>query len=321
MEVSSAATFRLKYGVEWRTLGVTIAAWLAFALFTLFWKDLGWLIVGPVGAYLVCLIGSLQHEAVHGHPTRSALVNEALVFLPVGLLFSYRRYKMLHLTHHKNDHLTDPDLDPESAYMEPQSWQGLPRPLKLLFTINNTMLGRFFIGPAISTVIFLKSELRLLASGDRCVAKAWLLHCLGLVGVFSWIGIVCAMPIWQYVMFIAYWGLALTLMRSYAEHRAHEDSNCRTVVVETNAIISLLYLNNNLHMAHHECPALAWYRLPSYYRDNKERLLRDDCGHLIKGYWRLLRDFGLKPIRPVAHPLPDSLKRQEKIELLGKEHI
>ena len=56
---------------------------------------------------------SLQHEALHGHPTRSAALNEALVFLPLGLLFPYRRFKMLHLRHHNNSALTDPYDDPE----------------------------------------------------------------------------------------------------------------------------------------------------------------------------------------------------------------
>ena len=46
-----------------------------------------WVVLAPLGAYLVALHGSLQHEALHGHPTRSAVVNELLVFLPVSLWF------------------------------------------------------------------------------------------------------------------------------------------------------------------------------------------------------------------------------------------
>ena len=72
-----------------------------------------------------------------------------------------------------------------------------------------------------------------------------------------------------------------------------------------------MFLNNNLHMAHHEKPGLAWYRLPAYYRQHKTRLIRDNCGYLINGYGQLLRQFGLKPKEPVAHPLPGSLKRQD----------
>ena len=46
---------------------------------------------------LVTLHGSLSHEVLHGHPTRSALVNELLVFIPISMWFPYRRYKSLHL--------------------------------------------------------------------------------------------------------------------------------------------------------------------------------------------------------------------------------
>jgi fatty acid desaturase len=117
---------RLK--VEWKTLGLIAGQWLAFGLLIFFWRDLGWWIVAPLGACLVCLHGSLQHEALHGHPTSSRLVNEALVFPPISLWFPYRRYRALHLKHHDNDHLTDPAFDPESYYLDPQAWSGTPRP-------------------------------------------------------------------------------------------------------------------------------------------------------------------------------------------------
>ncbi len=66
--------------VEWPTWGLIIAFWAAFGALTWSWALLPWWILCPVGAYLVCLHGSLQHEALHGHPTRSPLVNEFLVF-------------------------------------------------------------------------------------------------------------------------------------------------------------------------------------------------------------------------------------------------
>ena len=43
--------------------------------------------------FTVALHSSLQHEALHGHPTRHAPVNEALVFLPLGLFYPFRRFK------------------------------------------------------------------------------------------------------------------------------------------------------------------------------------------------------------------------------------
>jgi fatty acid desaturase len=260
------------------------------------------------GACLVCLHGSLQHEALHGHPTSSRLVNEALVFPPISLWFPYRRYRALHLKHHDNDHLTDPAFDPESYYLDPQAWSGTPRPAPL-YSANNAMLGRFVLGPAIATSRLVAAEARRMMQGDREVMFAWALHGAGVGLVWWWVSVVSGMPFWQYVLFVAYWGNSLTMMRSYAEHRAHDQPGCRTIVVETNPVIGLMYLNNNLHMAHHERPGIPWYELPGYYRANKQRLLERE---LRLSDARLRRDraaLGLRPKEPVAHPLPESLKR------------
>jgi fatty acid desaturase len=293
--------------VEWWTLGVIAIFWGAFGLLTWNWQTLTFWLVTPIGAFLVCLHGSLQHEALHGHPTRSALFNEALVFLPVSLWFPYRRYRALHVIHHNNDDLTDPARDPECRYFDPQRWAGVPGWLKPVYTANNSMLGRFILGPALSSVVFLRDEARLLLKGDREVIVGWALHAVGMAIVWWWVSLVCAMPFWQYVLLVAYWGNSLTMMRSYAEHRAHESVGCRTIVVETNPVIGFMFLNNNLHMAHHERPWLAWYDLPGYYRSHREQLLKDNCGYLMHGYGELARRWGLRPKEPVAHPLPHTV--------------
>ncbi|NNE24073.1 MAG: fatty acid desaturase [Rhizobiales bacterium] len=309
MQADVGEAVRSKTGIEWRTMLLVMLCWLAYGLLTYFWQDLGWLIVAPAGSYILCFYGSLQHEAVHGHPTRSNLVNEALVALPIGILFPYRRYRTMHITHHNNDHLTDPARDPESSYLEPRMCAGLPAPLRLLYTLNNSLLGRLVLGPAITAVRFLAQEIRLIAGGNFTVVRIWAAHIIGLMLVWAWVSGVCGMPFWQYIMGIAYWGLSLTLLRSFAEHRAHANTGCRTIIVESNPVISLMFLNNNLHMAHHEEPGIAWYRLPSYYRANKDRLLHENCGYLIKGYRQMFRDFALTPKEPLAHPLPESLEK------------
>jgi fatty acid desaturase len=300
---AQTATAGRRARLEWPTLALIAALWLAFGLVTFFWRDLTWWVVIPVGAYLVALHGSLQHEALHGHPTRNALLNEMLLFPPISLWFPYRRYRTLHLKHHDNDHLTEPGVDPESYYLDPQAWDATPRWLRALYTVNNAMLGRFVIGPALSTATFFSAEARLIARGDRAVAEAWALHAVGILLVWWWVSGVCGMPFWQYVLFVAYWGNSISMMRSYAEHRAHDQPGCRTIVVETNPVISLLYLNNNLHMAHHERPAMAWYEIPAYYRANRERLLTENCAYLMHGYREIARNWLLKPKEPVRHPL------------------
>ena len=75
--------------------------------------------------------------------------------------------------------------------------------------------------------------------------------------------------------------------------------------METNPLVAFMYLNNNLHMAHHEVPRLAWHRLPAYYRANRTRLLADNCAYLMRGYREIARRWLLVPKEPVAHPKMD----------------
>jgi fatty acid desaturase len=298
--------------IEWPTWLALGGLWLGFGLLTFFHASLPWWIVTPAGAYLVAFHGSLQHEALHGHPTRNALINELLIFPPLSLWIPYRRYKKLHLTHHRNDQLTDPEEDPESYYLDPQAWEKTPPFLKWLYTVNNTMLGRFVFGPAIATARFAICDAKLILAGEREALNAWMLHGLGIGVLWLWVSGLCGMPFWYYAAAIAYWGNSLTMMRSYAEHRAHDAPGCRVIIVESNPLVSLLYLNNNLHMPHHERPRLPWYRLPSYYRANKERLIVDKCAYLMHGYSEIARQWLFKPKEPVAHPKMDSLPRMKQ---------
>ena len=295
--------------IEWPTWALIVALFGAWGILTWHAAALPWWLLILPGAYLVCLHGSLQHEALHGHPTRSPLLNEALLFPALSLWFPYRRYRKLHLIHHRNDHLTDPLEDPESYYFEPPRWEGMPRSLQMLFGAMNSMLGRLLLGPAVFAARFFVAEMKLIAGGNREIAQAWLLHGAGIAMVFLWVSVVCGLPFWQYVLFIAYPGMSLTMLRSFAEHRAHENAACRTIVVESSPLLSLVFLNNNLHMAHHERPGLAWYRLPAYDREHKQRLLGENCGYLVKGYGELARKYLLTPKEPVAHPGMATLKR------------
>jgi fatty acid desaturase len=297
--------------VEWPTWLALAGVYALFATLTFFHGGLPWWLLTPVGAYLVALHGSLQHEALHGHPTRNALINELLVFPALSLWIPYRRYRRLHLTHHRNDYLTDPQEDPETYYLDPQAWDRTPATLRLLYTINNTVLGRFVLGPAIATARFVIAEARLMLHGDREVIQAWTLHGLSIALLWIWVSGICGMPFWFYVFGIAYWGNSLTMMRSYAEHRAHDAPGCRVIIVESNPLMSLLYLNNNLHMPHHELPRLPWYKLPSYYRANKERLIKENCAYLMRGYGELARHWLIRPKEPVAHPKMESLPRMK----------
>jgi fatty acid desaturase len=275
------------------------SAWLAA---TWFYGALGaWLLVALV-APLVTLQSSLQHEALHGHPTRSARLNEALVFLPLGLLFPYRRFKALHLRHHNDQTLTDPYDDPESFYMAAADWHKLPGWIQKVLDFNNTFFGRFTIGPLVMLVGFVASEIRLTQAGDMRVARAWAYHFLGLAAVFAWTIAVCGIPVWLYVA-TAYLGLSILTVRTFAEHQAHESHGGRSVIVEGSAVFSLLFLNNNLHYVHHEHPRVPWYRLPALYRSRRDEFLAANGSYSFRGYGEMFRRYLFRAKTPVPHPI------------------
>ena len=108
--------------------------------------------------------------------------------------------------------------------------------------------------------------------GDRKILRAWLHHLAGLALVFAWTVGVCGIPFWLYVA-VAYLGLSILNLRTFAEHQAHEAPGGRTVIVEASPVFGLLFLNNNLHYVHHEHPRVPWYDLPALYRSSRAAFL------------------------------------------------
>ena len=289
-------------GIEWPTLALTAVVYTLFGLLTWWHTELPWWLILPLGGYLVCLHGSLQHEAVHGHPTRWPLVNEALVFPSLWLWMSFRIYRDSHLRHHRNEVLTDPGEDPESFYVTPQAWARMG-PLKRAFLIaNNAFLVRLVIGPLVAVWQHWSDEIGRLARGDRRHLPAWALHLAGCALVFAWVIGVCGIPLGEYILLYAYPALALTLIRSFLEHRARPEAETRSVIVEAGPVMSLLFLNNNLHALHHAHPGVAWYRLPALYRARRDELLTRNGGYRYGGYLEIAGRYLLRPKEPVLHP-------------------
>lgn len=294
----SDATRALADHVEWPTIGVAVFVYGMFGLVTWFHDALPWWLLVPVGGYLVALHGSLQHEVVHGHPTPWRWLNETLVFPSLWLWLPYGLYRQSHLLHHCDKTLTDPVEDPESFYLTADAWARLPAPARWILTANNSALGRLLFGPPLVIARFLHAELTdTFWTRDR--ATAWLLHVGGAAAVAVWVSVVCGMPLAEYVLAVAYPGIALTLLRSFAEHRADPDPARRTAIVEAEAPLALLFLNNNLHVVHHAHPGAAWYRLPQLYRR------RDfaTAGETYDGYRSVIFRHFLRPRQPVVHPL------------------
>ena len=92
---------------------------------TFFYRDLPWWGLAALGAWIVAWQLNLQHETIHGHPTRNRRVNEMIGCWPLSLWLPYSIYRSTHLAHHRDENLTDPFEDPESYYWTVAGWGGL----------------------------------------------------------------------------------------------------------------------------------------------------------------------------------------------------
>ena len=285
---------------EWPTWAVLAACYSIWLGSILLHGQLGWLWMIPA-ALMVTLHSSLQHEALHGHPTRSAALNEALVFPAIGLFVPYRSFRETHLRHHNDANLTDPFDDPESWYLPLPAWNRTGSVRRRLLNANNTLAGRLTIGPALGLWGFWRTEWRRILNGERQVRRAWLMHVLGMVPVLAliyWAGV----PLWQYLL-VCYAGMAVLMIRTFIEHRAAETTPERTAVVEAGPVMQLLFLNNNYHAVHHNHPALAWYRLPSLWRSERDQTLAGNGHyHYPGGYLQVAKAWLLRQREPVPHP-------------------
>jgi fatty acid desaturase len=293
--------------VEWPTLLVAAAIYGGYGLLTFYYHSLPWWLLLPVGGFLLAWHGSLQHEVVHGHPTRWRWLNRALVFPSLWLWMPFEVYADTHLRHHHDDTITNPLEDPESYYLSAQAWDRAGPLRRTVLRFHNTSVGRLLIGPLVSAWRLMVVETSAFANGDFRHLKAWLLHGLGCVAVILWVSVVCGIPLMGYLLLFVYPGISITLLRSFAEHRARPVVGERMAIVESGPLMSLLYLNNNLHYVHHDVPHMAWYRLPARWRARRDQVLAANGDYRYSGYGEIIRRFAVTAREPVAWPLSKPL--------------
>jgi fatty acid desaturase len=284
--------------IEAATLFVAALIYGGWIVLTLLACRLPPLLVAPLGGWLIAWHGSLQHETIHGHPTPWRTANRLIGWTPLSLWLPYARYAQLHLTHHASQELTLPGCDPEARYLSARSG-----PLSRAGgRITATLAGRLLFGPALEIGGFLASETQALVAGAPGARRAWAVHLFGVAAILAWLRFACGLDVAQYLVLFVYPGAALSLLRSFAEHRAHPNPARRIAVVEAGPLFGLLFLNNNLHAVHHAFPGASWRELPGLYARHRERLLRDNGGLVYRGYAEVARRFLLKPHDVLIHP-------------------
>jgi fatty acid desaturase len=289
--------------IELPTLLLCIAIYGGWISLTWFHDAVPTWVWVPALIWIVAWQSSLQHELVHGHPTRWLAVNRALGFPPLSLWLPFAVYRRTHLRHHNDTRLTDPLDDPESYYWTPDHWSAISRIGKALVRAQTTFLGRIAIGPAWNVCRFLYLECGAFLRGDRVRRRIWPQHLVGVAAVLAWVWGVCGINPLIYIFAVVYPATSLLLIRSFAEHRAAYGVTERIAVVENAPVLGLLFLYNNLHAAHHTHPGLPWYRLPAWYRQNRDRLLAANGGLVYDGYLDVARRYLLSPHDQVLHPL------------------
>lgn len=284
-------------GIDAPTLLVAVlihGGWLALT----WWHAVlpAWALVAG-GGWLVAWHGSLQHETIHGHPTTRAWLNSLVGGVPLALWLPYGVYRRTHLAHHRTAAITDPFDDPESRYLSGREGRGAV----LLRRLEAPLLGRMLLGPLFTVGRFLAGETARAVRQPGAAARDWLPHLAGVAGVLLWLRI-CGFGFGRYALCCVYPGVALTLLRSFAEHRADPRPSHRVATVEDAGPLALLYLNNNLHAAHHRAPGLAWHALPAFHARHRDALLADNGGLAYRGYGAVAARFLLRPHDGLVHP-------------------
>ncbi|WP_312164537.1 fatty acid desaturase [Phenylobacterium sp.] len=288
--------------IEWPTVLLAVVIHGGWIALTLLHDQAPPALLFILGGWLIAWHGSLQHEAIHGHPTPWRRVNDAVAGLPLSLWLPYEVYRASHLAHHASEHLAHPEHDAESRYLP--AGAGWRHAMALAAArAQSTLAGRLVLGPLIEVARFLWGE------GGRVVRNApgsravWVRHAVAVGLVWAWLHYVCGLGLVDYLAFFVYPGLSLTLIRSFAEHRASASPAGRVAIVERAPLLGLLFLNNNLHAVHHQWPGLSWWRLPGRYRAHREALLAANGGLVYAGYADVFRRFFFRAHDVVVHPL------------------
>lgn len=269
------------------------------------WKSLGLFPSTLLLIWLCTWYMSMQHELIHGHPTRFPRINQLFGLIPFSIWYPYGAYRDLHLLHHIDEDLTVPETDPESYYFTHHRWQHFNGIQRLLIRLRNTFPGRMILAPLLTMCWAVINICESFWKINRPAIGMWLLHFLLLIPVIAWL-VRHDFSVTFYIFMITGPMLSMTSVRSFFEHRAEEAPEARSVINEAGLFWRLLFLNLNYHSVHHDLPGIPWYGLPRIYRENKKEYLKRNQGFLVNGYGELMRQHLIKPIKIEVNPFfPD----------------
>ena len=280
---------------EWKTLGVIVAVYGLTVLTVVRYDVLTpWLAI-PMLAVLGAWHLSMQHELLHGHPFRNQFINDAIGSIPVTLCIPYLAFKKDHHEHHKSD-LTNPELDNESFYVTQEQWDNAGTIRRAAWTANRTILFRMFVWTIVSTISYVTLVLKRAVRNEQGDRLAVVLHVIGVVAVVYLVSL-SSMPLWQFALGTVYGGRILNAIRPFPEHKYQNGVETKTAMIMAGPFMSLLMLNNNLHIAHHDDPKIPWYRVNELSKRVNAVERAREAGVLYEGgYAEVFRKFSFTPV-------------------------
>lgn len=283
----------------WGLIVLIYAGWFATVHF---WTALGPWVGTPLLIWFTTWYLSLQHELIHGHPTRLPWLNQLFGLLPLAVWYPFGLYRDSHLLHHRDDRLTDPYDDPEGYYYSAERWQSFSPLRRRLVRLRNTFAGRLIIGPALDICGTLRGMVSSMAAGDRRASGMWLIHGLLLLALLQWMAL-SGLSVGYFLLAVSYPALAITKIRSFMEHRAAKDPQARSVINEAAWPWRLLFLNLNYHLVHHDLPAVPWYALRQVYLADRDAYRQRTDGFVVQGYAEWMGEYAFSPVEVEVHPL------------------
>jgi fatty acid desaturase len=145
-------------GFEWQTALLAMTIYGGWLVLTAYAHRLPTVVIVLAGGWLIAWHGSLQHEVIHGHPSRWPWLNTLIGAIPLSLWLPFGIYRRLHIAHHATPEITDPLEDSESRYLRhDRSLKGRLR--NGVERAQATLIGRLVLGPAIMVTRFFVEEL------------------------------------------------------------------------------------------------------------------------------------------------------------------
>jgi fatty acid desaturase len=307
-QLSSTATVRTEESaVELPTLAVAVGVFGSFFALTWFHRAIPNVVLIPSLGAVLTWSGSLQHEIIHGHPTRWERLNRFIGRFTLDLWSPFEHYRRAHLLHHADiNALTDPRLDPESFYVTAQKWESMGWFARRAVLVYRTLLGRVLLAPIFTLSGYLSDQATQAISGkgvegEGCPRRRWAGHVPFLALTVAWLWFVEFSGVAYFAAI--YISISALRMRSYIEHRWVPDGQSKTAMVHAAPPLALMFLNNNLHVAHHADMRAAWYRLPQLARDIGADEIAAGGAGLFSGYLDVARRYGVKPFDHPVFPV------------------